>query len=219
MAWTMVFLFVNKGIQSSGKVMYITGTFPFIVLTIFLVRGLTLEGSENGLKYLITVEWSNLADIDIWLDAAAQVFYSIGLGAGGIIAFASYCPMNQNCMRDSVTIGVLNVFTALYIAATIFSIMGFRATYQYNDCLAYNIDVMSDQYDLPVDFITKENYDEVAPDYQVTDIPLKVCDLDDFLTNGIGGSGLAFIVITEGINNMPAPALMSVLFFIMLFYV
>lgn len=143
MAWVLVYLFTSKGIESSGKVMYVTATFPFLVLTIFLIRGLTLEGSTNGLKYLITVDFAKLADIDLWLDAAAQVFYSIGLGAGGVIAFASYCPMNQNCMRDSITIGVLNILTALYIAVTIFSIMGFRATYQYNECLDYNIDLRS----------------------------------------------------------------------------
>ena len=232
MAWAMIFLFMRNGIESSGKVMYFTATFPFLVLLIFLIRGLTLEGSSNGLQYLLKIDGSKLLDIDLWLDAASQVFYSIGIGGGGVIAFASYCPQDQNVMRDSITIGILNVVTALYIAATIFSIMGFRATFQYNECLAENIDTISDFYNLALDTITTENYDDLVyygglPEidtqiYDASVIPqdqfgnVNNCSLEEFLNNGVGGSGLAFIVITDGINQMPAPVLMSCLFFFML---
>lgn len=67
-AWLIVFFIVMKGIQSSGKVrpdqiksitycmasslsqaVYFTSLFPYVVLTIFFIRGITLEGAGAGL--------------------------------------------------------------------------------------------------------------------------------------------------------------------------
>lgn len=36
------------------QAVYITSTLPYLVLTIFLVRGLTLKGSVEGIKFLFT---------------------------------------------------------------------------------------------------------------------------------------------------------------------
>lgn len=46
-ALTIFFVFPPKAV-------YVTATFPYLVLTIFLVRGLTLPGATDGLKYLFT---------------------------------------------------------------------------------------------------------------------------------------------------------------------
>ena len=137
MTWVFVYLCVSKGVESSGKAMYVTSSFPYLVLLIFLIRGLTLEGSVDGLIYLFKVDPDVLIDPNLWLDAATQVFFSLSVAAGGIIAFASYCPIHQNCMRDSLFIGGMNAFTALYVATVIFSILGFKATVQYHECLDY----------------------------------------------------------------------------------
>lgn len=72
MTWCFVYLCVSKGVESSGKAMYITSSFPYLVLLIFLIRGLTLEGSIDGIQYLFRVDWANLADPNLWLDAATH---------------------------------------------------------------------------------------------------------------------------------------------------
>lgn len=41
------------------QAVYVTATFPYLVLTIFLIRGLTLEGATVGLTYLFTPDVSD----------------------------------------------------------------------------------------------------------------------------------------------------------------
>ena len=89
-AWFFLYLMIFKGIQSSGKAMYVTATFPYVTLTIFLIYGLTLDGALDGLAYLFTPDYDVLATAQVWLDAGTQVFFSMSLAVGGIIAFSSY---------------------------------------------------------------------------------------------------------------------------------
>jgi SNF family Na+-dependent transporter len=57
-SWICVFLSLWKGVKSSGKVAYFTAIFPYVVLLILLVRGVTLEGAWTGIKYFIEPQWS-----------------------------------------------------------------------------------------------------------------------------------------------------------------
>jgi solute carrier family 6 amino acid/orphan transporter-like 15/16/17/18/20 len=38
-AWVIIFFIIMKGVQSSGKVVYFTALFPYVVMTIFFIRG------------------------------------------------------------------------------------------------------------------------------------------------------------------------------------
>uniref|UniRef100_A0A7N8WZT7 Transporter n=1 Tax=Mastacembelus armatus TaxID=205130 RepID=A0A7N8WZT7_9TELE len=51
-AWCVVFICFIRGIKSMGKAVYVTATFPYLVLTIFLIHALTLPGATDGLKFL-----------------------------------------------------------------------------------------------------------------------------------------------------------------------
>ena len=64
----MAFLCVIKGVQSVGKVVYFTATFPYFILTALLIRALTLEGSVDGMLFFITPEWERLLAPAVWVN-------------------------------------------------------------------------------------------------------------------------------------------------------
>ncbi|XP_038626341.1 inactive sodium-dependent neutral amino acid transporter B(0)AT3 isoform X2 [Tachyglossus aculeatus] len=90
LCWIIVYICTIRGIESTGKAIYFTALFPYLVLTIFLIRGLTLPGATEGLIYLFTPNMQILQNPRVWLDAATQIFFSLSLASGGFIAFSSY---------------------------------------------------------------------------------------------------------------------------------
>lgn len=222
-AWTVLYVCCIRGIETSGKAVYITSTLPYLVLTIFLIRGLTLKGSIEGIKFLFTPDVNELMNPATWLDAGAQVFYSFSLAFGGLISFSSYNSVHNNCEMDAVLISIINGCTSVYSATVIYSIIGFRATQNFDACMSDNIIKLMNAFNVPENNITDSNYNEMLNHYNQTNpdiilgLDLKTCDMQTYLSQGVEGTGLAFIVFTEAIIKMPVSPLWAVLFFLMLF--
>lgn len=47
------------------QVVYFTATFPYVVLTILFIRGITLEGAVNGIMYYLTPQWQKILDAKV----------------------------------------------------------------------------------------------------------------------------------------------------------
>ncbi|XP_074656875.1 sodium- and chloride-dependent glycine transporter 2-like [Tubulanus polymorphus] len=123
-AWAIVFLCVIRGFKSSGKVVYVTATVPYIFLTIILIRGLTLPGAHEGVMFFISPDWNKLRSFKIWSEACLQIFYSLGPGWGSLITMASYNRFSHNCYRDAVVFPIVNCCTSFFAGFVIFSIIG-----------------------------------------------------------------------------------------------
>jgi len=126
-AWALTFCVIVKGPQSSGKVAYFTAIFPYIVLTILLIRGLTLPGFEKGIHFYITPNWTKLTEPSVWGDAAVQVTFSLSCGWGGVLTLASYKTFHGNILRDVYFICGVTAGTAIFSGFVIFSVVGFMA--------------------------------------------------------------------------------------------
>jgi len=126
LSWVVVYACIVKGVKSSGKAVYFTATFPYVVLIILFFVGVTLPGAEIGLKALFTPKWEKLMEPEIWMDAATQMFFTLSLGFGALVSFASYMPRKNNCVRDAYTVVLINCGTSIFAAIVVFSILGHR---------------------------------------------------------------------------------------------
>lgn len=59
-AYFLCAMAIIKGVKSVGKIVYFTATFPFVVLTALLIRGVTLPGSMDGILFYVTPQWDRL---------------------------------------------------------------------------------------------------------------------------------------------------------------
>ena len=112
-AWTVVFFSLIRGIKSSGKVVWFTALFPYVIIFILFIRGMTLKGMGRGIAYYFGNEsdLSKLKDPEVWRIAAGQIFFSLSAGWGGVQALSSYNKFTNNCFRDSLIVAFTNCLT------------------------------------------------------------------------------------------------------------
>ncbi|XP_028038073.1 sodium-dependent dopamine transporter [Bombyx mandarina] len=116
-----------KGISTSGKVVWFTALFPYAVLLILLVRGITLPGSATGIQYYLSPNFEAITQPQVWVDAATQVFFSLGPGFGVLLAYASYNKYHNNVYKDAILTSVINSATSFVAGFVIFSVLGYMA--------------------------------------------------------------------------------------------
>ncbi|KAG7270703.1 hypothetical protein CRUP_005370 [Coryphaenoides rupestris] len=217
-AWAIVALAMIKGIKSSARVMYFSSIFPYVVLFIFLVRGLMLDGAMEGITYMFYPKLEIWGEVQVWRQAATQVFFALGLGYGSVIAYSSYNPVDNNCHRDALMVSGINFLTSVLASLVVFVVLGFRAKSITLGCVAENLGLLG---------AGASHWSEQPwwPAFNTSDpAAVSIGEYREWFSvygglagpNGVEGTGLAFIAFTEAMALFPASPLWSTLFFLML---
>jgi NSS family neurotransmitter:Na+ symporter len=108
----------------------ITVPLPMILLVILLIRGLTLPGAMDGIRYYLTPDFSKLTDVNIWLRAYGQIFFSLSLASGVMIGYGSYLSKKAEITNSAFITGLANCGTSFFSGFVVFSMLGYLAKIQ-----------------------------------------------------------------------------------------
>ncbi|MBU4484175.1 sodium-dependent transporter [bacterium] len=119
--WLIVYRGVQKGIEFANKFFIPLLSLAMIVL---FVWGLTLDGAIDGIAVFLKPDFSKLLTSSIWIDAFVQAFFSMGIGMGIIVTYASYCPTKTNINQNAVIICVMDALFAIVAGLVVFATLG-----------------------------------------------------------------------------------------------
>lgn len=125
--WVAIWAIIRSGLSGIGKVLLFTVPLPVILVLILLVRGLTLEGSATGLNHYLTPDWGRLADYHVWLAAYGQIFFSLSVGFGTMIAYASFMPKDTELPNSAAITSFSNCCFSFLAGLAVFSVLGYFA--------------------------------------------------------------------------------------------
>ncbi|XP_016897641.1 sodium- and chloride-dependent betaine transporter-like isoform X2 [Cynoglossus semilaevis] len=126
-SWVCCYFCIWKGIKSSGKVAYVTATFPYLMLLVLLIRGLTLPGAWDGISFYLYPDFNRLANFEVWIEAGSQIIFSNSLASGTLLVLGSFNKHRNNCYRDCFWLCLLNSGTSFFAGFVVFSVLGFMA--------------------------------------------------------------------------------------------
>ncbi|MDN7024585.1 sodium-dependent transporter [Methanoculleus sp. FWC-SCC1] len=126
-SWTAVYVSIFRGIRSVEKVVWLTVLLPWAFLIVMVVRGVTLPGAFDGLSYYLTPDFAALMRPGVWVAAFGQIFYSLSIGMGIMIAYAKFLPDRHDLVRSGLLICIANGITSFVAGIAVFSTLGYLA--------------------------------------------------------------------------------------------
>ncbi len=125
--WFIVHRGVQRGIELANRIFM---PLLFVLTAVLVFWSLTLEGAMSGVQAYLTPDFSRLSDPRVWIDAYSQIFFTLSLGFGIMIAYASYLPEKANITRYALLTAFINSGYSLFAGVAVFSVLGFMATTQ-----------------------------------------------------------------------------------------
>lgn len=107
-AGTVVFG-VQKGIERLAK--YLMPTL-FILMLVLIARGLTLPNAWQGVEFMFSFNWDQF-NTDSLFNAMGFCFFSLSVGAGTLIVYASYLSDDANLPQSTAWVAFLGILAAL----------------------------------------------------------------------------------------------------------
>lgn len=107
---------VKNGIELASKFLL---PLLFLIILVLIMRGLTLPGSSEGVRFFLTPDFSTLTTGSV-LAALGLAFFSLSLGMGAIMTYGSYLDQGKNILSSSLFIVLSDTMFALLAGLAIF---------------------------------------------------------------------------------------------------
>ena len=122
--WLAMYLCIFRGVRLVSKVVMWTVPLPWIMLLVLTIRGMTLQGSIQGLEYYLEPSWAKLADPTTWRWAFGQMFFSMSLAFGIMITYASFLHRKSDLNNNAAIIGLADMGTSFVAGLAVFATLG-----------------------------------------------------------------------------------------------
>ncbi len=122
--WLIVFFGVEQGIEKANKIFM-----PLLIGLIVLLVGwnMTLPGSMDGVWKFLKPDFTKLANPKVWIDAYSQIFFTLSLGFGIMVAYASYLPKKADINRDAWITSLVDTAVSILAGLAVFGTLGYMA--------------------------------------------------------------------------------------------
>ena len=107
---------VQKGIERSAKVLM---PLLFVILIALSIHSLLMPGGEEGLRFLFRPDFSKVTPSSV-LVALGQAFFSLSIGMGCLITYASYFGKQTNLQTTALQVTILDTLVAVLAGVMIF---------------------------------------------------------------------------------------------------
>jgi NSS family neurotransmitter:Na+ symporter len=128
LVWIAVLVIMALGVQKGiGATAVVFIPLLIIAFAVLVLRSLFLPGAAEGLNSLFTPNWSALAETSVWAAAFGQIFFSLSVGFGIMITYASYVGRRTDMTGSGMVVGLSNSGFELLAGIGVFAALGFMA--------------------------------------------------------------------------------------------
>ena len=139
--WLICYREVNHGIEKACSIFM---PLLFVLTSILVVWTLTLDGAMDGVRaYIVDVDFDKLKDTKTWSAAFGQIFFSLSLGFGIMITYASYLPKKANITKNALITTFCNCGYSIFAGFAVFATLGFMLNQQKGNFADYNKEICS----------------------------------------------------------------------------
>ncbi len=122
--WVICFFEIRRGLERATKIFM-----PLLVVLMLVLVVWTwgFAGSEKGREFYLSPKWNLLLKPKVWIDAFTQIFFTLSLGFGIMVAYASYLPKKANIPASAFLTCVGNCAFSFLAGFAVFNTLGFMA--------------------------------------------------------------------------------------------
>ena len=122
--WLIVYKDIQKGVELANKIFM---PLLFVLTGVLVFWSISLEGAKIGLIAYLKPDLSKLLNFKVWTDAFGQLFFSLSLAFGIIIAYASYLPKKADITKSAIIICLGDTFYAVFAGLAVFATLGYMS--------------------------------------------------------------------------------------------